>query len=229
MANTTEKPFEDAANFHLYIGVAIFSSVFLFVITGPTFVFNGMTLFAINRDPLKCFRNPLAMFMTGVLVADFIAGLIVYPFFGAVYVHELRVGTSDATNEVYHVAVEVLTATVIISFLTLLGLAISQLIAVNSPFRYDRWVTVRGVKTGLICIWVYAVVFTTIPHFFTDVKWIDYFFLFFLIFHVTVVTVALVILYIVTYLLFTARAARQLDLEENKQVIKGLPGEGCGT
>ncbi|XP_020907749.1 beta-3 adrenergic receptor-like [Exaiptasia diaphana] len=183
MTNTTEASFEDAANFHLYTGVTIFSTVFLFVITAPTLVFNGMTLFAIHKDPLKCFRNPLAMFMTGVLVADFISGLIVYPFFGAVYAHDLRVGINDSTYKVYHVAGEVLTATVTISFLTLLGLAISQLIAVNSPMRYDRWVTVRGVKTGLICIWIYAAAFISVPRFFRRGNWIDYVFLFFLISH----------------------------------------------
>lgn len=213
-------------NIDLYYGVTMFSIVFLFVVMIPTVIINGMTLFAIYKDPLKCFRNPLMVFATGVIVADFISGLIVFPFFGAVYAHDLHIGENDATGEVYHIAIEVLTATITISFLTLSGLAVSQLIAIKSPMRFDRCVTTRSVKIGLVVIWVYATLFTAIPYFF-DYTTLHYFYFGYLIFHVTIITVSLVILYIVTYLFFAVRAARHLDEEENKQVTREFFKGSC--
>jgi len=86
---TTE---QEPSNLHVFIGTSIFSIVYLIVMMIPTTVVNGLTLFAIYKDPLKCFRNPLAIFVTGVIAADFLTGLIGEPIMAAGITHAWNTG-----------------------------------------------------------------------------------------------------------------------------------------
>ncbi|KAK3708589.1 hypothetical protein QZH41_002414 [Actinostola sp. cb2023] len=184
-----------------------------------TTVVNGLTLFAIYKDPLKCFRNPLAIFVTGVIAADFLTGLIGEPIMAAGIAHAWNTGNEIGIH-VLIVGFVVGAITMTVSFLTLLALAISQLLAIGWVRRYERCVTVLKAKLGIILIWVFTVIVSVALAVFTHVIAV----IVILILEVTLVTIALVILYLVSYCVFRSRVGRHGPGENkvvNKDFLKG--------
>jgi len=224
--NRTNGTDQQPANAHILYGVTVFSIVYVFVLMIPTVIINAMTLFAVYKDPLKCFTKPLGMFSAGVIAADFILALIVFPFFGAADAIDLRIESTQSEGSdnyvsfvLYYIGSEVLMGAIITSFLTLLGLAVLQLIAVRSPMTFERYVTDRAVNIALIVIWNYAIVFVLVTHFLPS-NGSRFMYIWFIIVHVSMVTVILVIVYIVTYVFFVVRATRQPDEENGKQITR---------
>ena len=80
------------------------------------------------------------------------------------------------------------------SFLIMLGLGIIQYLLINSPRIYDKFVSPKSARIGVVFIWIYAIFFALLPEMF-DVDDFAYI-LTDLIMHVTLLTIALLILYI---------------------------------
>ena len=198
MTNPTTNTTEPAPNWHLYGAVETFSVIFLSFLALGTTTANGFTLFAIYKDPLKCFRTPLTIFITGILVSDFLTGLIVEPVLAALYsinyihIHLLR------TIQV------VAMITINTSFFIILALAIAQFMALKVPIVYERWFTNRSSIVIIACIWAYSCTFALLPEIFHLSLWA--FYTIDLILNTTLVTIALIIIYILTYMVFKQKA-----------------------
>lgn len=212
--NHNHSHWEMPENFHILKAVWIFSFVYIFIVAIATVVVNSLTLYAIYKDPLKCFRNPLAIFVTGVLVADLVTGLIGEPVIVAGITHGWRTGELIGFK-VLIVGFVVFAASTTISFLTLLALAICQLLAIGWVQRYERSVSPRSAKIGTAVIWTVTIIlFIALAVVFV---WMV---IILMILEVTLITIALVVIYIVSYHVFRNRVSRQENPLENRLVTK---------
>lgn len=209
--NITEALPED----HFSMGIYIFQLVYIFVVAIATIVINGLTLYAIYKDPLKCFRNPLTIFITGVLAADFLTGLLGEPLIASGVAHLWLTG-NEAGLRVLILGMVVAALTLTVSFLTLLALAICQLLAIGWVRRYEGCVSIKSAKIGIAVIWVstlfVCVALGVLSHIFFVVV--------LMMLVVCLVTIVLVILYIVTYFVFRKRVGRQDSPLESNLVNK---------
>lgn len=200
---------------HLLLVFWMFEVVYIVFAAIATIVLNGLTLFAIYKDPLKCFRNPLTIFITGVLVADFFTGLLGEITIVAGISHAFHTGSEVGWGVLLY-GVIVYLITVSISFYTLLALAICQLLAIGWVARYERSVSARSAKIGIACIWVSAVVVSLFfGLLFTPLAIIGM-----MIFEVSIITIALVVLYIVSYRVFHKRVIGDQNLLQEEHVSK---------
>lgn len=212
--NTTEAP-----NWHMYGAVETFSVVFLSFLALGTTVTNGFTLYAIYKDPLKCFRTPLTIFISGILVSDFLTGLIVEPVLAILYsmnyihIHLLR--TIQIVGMI----------TINTSFFIILALAIAQFMALKVPMVYESWFTNRSSMVIIACIWAYSCTFSILPEIFSMSLWA--FYTIDLILNTTLVTIALVIIYILTYIVFrkTNRELGENNAENGQRPADQRPAD----
>ena len=120
-----------------------------------TLTTNGLLLFVIFKDPLKCFRRPFAVLLTGLAATDFLVGAIG--------------DTTSAKNEFYCVKNEdgetyfdwIMdyfmdnSATVLV-----VALSVDRLIAVAFPIYYRCSVKTTHSAISVLAIWVYCLAFS---------------------------------------------------------------------
>ena len=120
-----------------------------------TLTTNGLLLFVIFKDPLKCFRRPFAVSLTGLAATDFLVGAIG--------------DTTSAKNEFYCVKNEdgetyfdwIMdyfmdnSATVLV-----VALSVDRLIAVAFPIYYRCSVKTTHSAISVLAIWVYCLAFS---------------------------------------------------------------------
>lgn len=120
-----------------------------------TLTINGLLLFVIFKDPLKCFRRPFAVLITGLATTDFLVGAIG--------------DTTSAKNEFYCVKNEdgetyfdyIMdyfidnSATVLV-----VALSVDRLVAVMFPIFYRCSVKITHSAIVVVAIWVYCLAFS---------------------------------------------------------------------
>ena len=139
----------------LRIGVCSTVGALYLLASVITLTINGLLLFVIFKDPLKCFRRPFAVLITGLATTDFLVGAIG--------------DTTSAKNEFYCVKNEdgetyfdwIMdyfidnSATVIV-----LALSVDRLIAVAFPIYYRCSVKKIHSAVAVHAIWVYCLAFS---------------------------------------------------------------------
>lgn len=213
MANASNNETDFEYYFNLYEKVSVTSCVFLSFIALATVVINGISLCAIYKDPLKCFRNPFSVFITGILVSDFLTGLIVEPVFVASYALWMTDVDIRDLMKVIRTSQILSSVTINTSFLTVLALAVAQLISLGCPSAYSRVVKTPYAVLGIIAIWIYAILFAVIPEM-SSVS-MDIYFTVDLTLHTTLISVALVIIYVVIYFVFVRAMRRRQEVAEH--------------
>ena len=139
----------------LRIGVCSTVGALYLLASVITLTINGLLLFVIFKDPLKCFRRPFAVLITGLATTDFLVGAIG--------------DTTSAKNEFYCVKNKdgetyfdwIMdyfidnSATVIV-----LALSVDRLIAVAFPIYYRCSVKKIHSAVAVHAIWVYCLAFS---------------------------------------------------------------------
>lgn len=120
-----------------------------------TLTINGLLLFVIFKDPLKCFRRPFAVLLTGLATTDFLVGAIG--------------DTTSVKNEFYCVknkdgqtSFDFIMDYFIDNSATVLVVALSvdRLLAVVFPLFYRYSVKITHSATTVFAIWVYCLAFS---------------------------------------------------------------------
>ena len=66
-----------------------------------TVTFNGLLLYVIFKDPLKCFRRPFAVYMTGLAMTDFLFGAVLNPLSARIEFYCVK--DKDGETTFYHI------------------------------------------------------------------------------------------------------------------------------
>ena len=132
--------------------------IFCLLISLTAFFGNAALLFAVYRDPLRCFKTRASSVFTISLAAfDLLTGFV----YAAWYIANLsRSSVTQATPMeflIHFVHVKGQCA-----FLTVLALAVDRHIAVAYAVRYKKIVTRRKLILWTALIWGYSFIFTTI-------------------------------------------------------------------
>ncbi|EDO37159.1 predicted protein [Nematostella vectensis] len=140
--------------------------IFVSIISLVTLLGNGLLILAIWRDPFRTFRIPSTVFILGLCVADFLTGLIVGPIYAFVkFASYLRLPIEGTTlyGSLYQGCLLVSYVTMNASYGVLLLLTWSQYIAVKMPHKHRSLVSTKRAVTGVICAWIYALLFALLP------------------------------------------------------------------
>ena len=142
------------------------SAVCLTVLSPITVTANVLLLTVVWKDPLNCFRTPTTYFTIGLALADLICGMTVEPIF-ALYYYAKHFKVQEPKllgiiNTLFKVGGGISTVTVSTSYLLVLGLSASQLVAVRYPHHYKIIVTKPKVLAYVVCSWIYFILFTTL-------------------------------------------------------------------
>ena len=149
-----------AVDISFYLKTQLATAICLMCLSPITIISNVLLLLIIFRDPLKCFRSPVTYFIVALALVDISTGIVIEPFF--VMDRMLQYLTwSLILYEPYislsRFGVILSSVTLNASFLLVLGLTVSQYIAITYPHRYRSIVTTPRV---LACICVSCLYFT---------------------------------------------------------------------
>ncbi|XP_078361364.1 uncharacterized protein LOC144645683 [Oculina patagonica] len=160
MNYSTLRSNSSSLDYRFLLRTQLATGIVLGILSPITITSNMLLLLTIFKDPLKCFRTPATYFIVALAFVDLTTGLIVEPFF-AMY----RVASYDKWSlnpgKPYHTLDQIGSWFTYVglnsSFLFVLGLIMTQFIAVTYPHRYRSVVTTRRV---LVCVFVSLVYFT---------------------------------------------------------------------
>lgn len=237
MEATTEPPSSNgsfnsqnrALNWGMVYTSEIFTVVFLSILGLLTTLFNGFTLFAIYKDPMRCFRTPLTTFITGIIFFDFLTGIIVEPAIACIYaIGYIHHGISrQSYRSMVRLAQIFALTTMNSSFLIFLALAIAQLLALRWPRVYERYITNNNARIAISLIWCYSALFALLPEL-VHIS-LRVFYAVDLVLHTTIVTILLIIVYAVTYYVFKSKISPMLanaEQEPRRQPQQGAQAGG---
>ncbi|XP_078361367.1 uncharacterized protein LOC144645686 [Oculina patagonica] len=160
MNNSTLPSICSAADCRLYLHTQLATGICLMILSPITITSNVLLLLTIFKDPLKCFRTPATYFIVALAFVDLATGLFVEPFF-VMYRVAMYVKWSPTLGEPYHSLLQVGIWLSYVglnsSFLLVLGLILTQFIAITYPHHYRSVVTTRRV---LACVGLSLVYFT---------------------------------------------------------------------
>lgn len=140
------------------------SAVYLSLLSILTTLANGLLLVALYQDPFKTFRQPPTIFITGLALADFLTGIAVDPIFSFFYFEVYKNAiTTERYNAILKAAGILSSVTMNVSFLTILFLSWTQLIAISVPHRHKQLVTGKRVVICVCGIWIYSLLFSVSP------------------------------------------------------------------
>ena len=120
---------------------------------------NTILLIVIYKDPLRCFRKPIGVFVTVLALLDFITG-------AAVSIHFIKVEISCALHRPTTPPKYGQLATIVSFFAlnarnyTLLALSIERLLAVACPFYYRRSASLKKTVACTVAITCYSFLFS---------------------------------------------------------------------
>ena len=179
----------------------------IFIITGAILLLfavlitisNGLLLFVIYKDPLKTFRNPTAVVVMSLGVADFLTGCLTAVDVGISHILE-----GLDIQKVLLQAKIISQVTVRGSVYILTMFAVERFVAVAFPYTYRVSITVRKTAIGCAFCWVLAIV-TSCLELAVDRDLYDVIF-FYIIFVLPLVTMCFT--YCATYCLMKIKAER---------------------
>ena len=145
-----------------FLVICLLSAIYLSVLAVLTTLANGILLVALYQDPFRTFRQPPTIFITGLALADFLTGITVDPLFAYFYFEVYKdTITREQYNKILKAAGILSSVTMNVSFLTILFLSWTQLIAISFPHRHKQLVTGKRVVICVCGIWAYSLLFST--------------------------------------------------------------------
>ena len=122
-----------------------------------TVTINGLLLFVIFRDPLKCFRKPFGVLITGLAATDFLFGAIVDTVYAKNQFYCVK-NEHRETNFDYVMDYFIDNSTTVL----VLALSVDRLLAVAFPIFYRYSVKKTQSAIAVVMVWIYSLVFSLI-------------------------------------------------------------------
>ncbi|XP_022792261.1 dopamine D2-like receptor [Stylophora pistillata] len=149
----------------LYMKFELAEGICLSVLSILTVSTNILLLVAIWKDPERSFRSPTTYFLIGLAIADLFTGISTEPFFAVFYIMNFQSGGKhipSMVTKLYNIGQSISTVTISSSYLIILGLSISQYIAIKWPHKYKVLITRNRVIASVVLSWVYFICFTLV-------------------------------------------------------------------
>ena len=121
---------------------------------------NALLLYAMYKNPLKCFRNPTSYFIANLAVVDFLTSIA--------YIAELLITQTTYRSFLCFPGAWKYIHTVIVNFLydlifpSVTILALERYVSIAHPMWHRVKVTSRLCCTGIVVVWVATCIFTAI-------------------------------------------------------------------
>ena len=146
--------------------VYISTGVLYLIASLLTTVVNGLLLFAIYKDPYKCFRKPFTVLLAGLAVTDFLVGCLTDCMWAIdeFYCAQDKCKESDFQGFESYYAFENFMDSFIdgSSKILILALAADRFIAVAFPLYYRSSVRLTRALAGVLCIWTFSAIFASL-------------------------------------------------------------------
>ena len=119
--------------------------------------FNGLLLYVMFKDLLKCFRRPLAVYMTRLEMTDFLFGAVLDPLSARIEFYCVK--DKDGETTFYPIIDYFIdnSATVLI-----FAVSVGRLLAVAFPIFYRVSVKNTHAAIVIVCAWFYCMAFSLI-------------------------------------------------------------------
>ena len=207
---------------HTYRHIKLASAIILCILSPVTVISNALLLTAIYKDPLRCFRTPMAFFIAGLAVADFVIGFTVEPLFATYYFADFvnfREKPSECFILIHRIGGIISTVAISLSFFVVLALSVCQYIAVTYPHQFKDIVSRNRVLCFLTVSCVYLTSFCMLQ--FTGID-LNTFLKMDLIIHPTLFSLILVIVQFLLYTSFNRHLQRSSTLRRKSYLNQSL-------
>ena len=148
-----------------YLNTQLGSAICLMILSPITIISNVLLLLTIFKDPLKCFRTPATYFIVALALVDFTTGLCFEPFYVMYQIKQYTTWSLKLDQPYASLAFFGTLYTyvpVASSYMFVLGLTLSQYIAISFPQRYHSIVTTRKVVAYTVLSCVYFTMFISL-------------------------------------------------------------------
>lgn len=139
------------------IGVCASVGALYLIASILTVTVNGLLLFVIVKDPLKCFRRPFAVYITGLATTDFLFGAIGDPISAKIAFYCVKDEDGETTFDYVMDYFIDNSATMLV-----VSLSVDRLIAVACPIFYRFSIKNTHAAAVVVCAWVYCLAFSLI-------------------------------------------------------------------
>lgn len=141
----------------LTVPICLARTVLLVLFCTVACVTNALLLVVLYKDPLKCFRKPIVVYITALALLDLLSGSVTGP--GVTYNHIICVMGQDESpvlsRSTRFVAISAEFTICTANFIALL-LSVERLLAVAFPILYRRKSSVRRSIVCLCCVVLYT-------------------------------------------------------------------------
>lgn len=201
----------------LYMKFELTEGICLSIMSVLTVSANILLLIAIWKDPEKSFRSPTTYFLIGLGIADLLTGATTEPFFAVYYIMRFLRGTKNiplVISHLYDVGQSISTVTISSSYLIILGLSLSQYIAIKWPHKYKVLITRNRVIVSVLLSWLYFISFILVLTFSPNIDTV-LFLKVDLALHPVLISGVLFITLILLYRVFTRQVQQRKSFRES--------------
>ncbi len=207
----------------LYMKFELTEGICLSIMSVLTVSANILLLIAIWKDPEKSFRSPTTYFLIGLGIADLLTGATTEPFFAVFYIMRYLRGPKNIPaliSRLYDVGQSISTVTISSSYLIILGLSISQYIAIKWPHKYKVFITRNRVIVSVLLSWLYFICFILVLSFTPNIDTV-LFLKVDLALHPVLISSVLLITLILLYRVFTKQVQQRKSFRDSAKTVKG--------
>lgn len=207
----------------LYMKFELTEGICLSIMSVLTVSANILLLIAIWKDPEKNFRSPTTYFLIGLGIADLLTGATTEPFFAVYYIMRFVRGDKNipaVISHLYDVGQSISTVTISSSYLIILGLSISQYIAIKWPHKYKVLITRNRVIVSVFLSWLYFISFILVLTFSPNIDTV-LFLKVDLALHPVLISSVLFITLSLLYRVFTRQVQQRKSFRESANIVKG--------
>lgn len=144
----------------LYYKLLLSAGVYLSVLAFTTTSANGLLLWTIYKNSKPYFRKPVTVLIAALALADFLNGLIIDPFYASMYFSLYFQSISrSAYLRLAKISMLFSVVTMNASYLIVLTLSCTQLIAITFPYKERTLITTRSVSFSVGLVLTYSILF----------------------------------------------------------------------